>query len=201
MERNGLIEGARSGLFTTSKWAYQPLHQVTEYVKRLGIVLSMNATIEEDSSQTCGELARQFNTSSETVRLHLHHLGKTYRLSKWVPQTLLEVHKQQRMAACLSLLSRHRSASIFNRVLTSDEKWVLYDTPKRSKHWLSRTAQDHLCTHARLCFVSAGLIVKWFTMSCYQRAKRPLRTCIRSNSNVHNRRRRSHHWLIERVIA
>ncbi|GFY68431.1 histone-lysine N-methyltransferase SETMAR [Trichonephila inaurata madagascariensis] len=71
------------------------------------------------------------------VRLHLYRLGKTYRLSKWVPHTLLEVHKQQRVGACLSLLSRHRSASIFNRVLTSDEKWILYDTPERSKHWLS----------------------------------------------------------------
>ncbi|GFY73133.1 hypothetical protein TNIN_255581 [Trichonephila inaurata madagascariensis] len=35
------------------------------------------------------------------VRLHLHHLGKAYWLSKWVPHTLLEVHKQQRMSACL----------------------------------------------------------------------------------------------------
>ncbi|GFX50516.1 histone-lysine N-methyltransferase SETMAR [Trichonephila clavipes] len=70
------------------------------------------------------------------VRLHLHRLGKTYRLSKWIPHTLLEVHKQ-RVAACLSLLSHHHSASILNRALTSDEKWVLYDTPKRSKHWLS----------------------------------------------------------------
>ncbi|GFS59105.1 histone-lysine N-methyltransferase SETMAR [Trichonephila inaurata madagascariensis] len=59
---------------------------------------------------------------------------KTYRLSKWVPHMLLEVRKQQRVAACLSLLSRHHSASIFNRMLTSDKKWVLYDTPKRSKH-------------------------------------------------------------------
>ncbi|GFY50598.1 histone-lysine N-methyltransferase SETMAR [Trichonephila inaurata madagascariensis] len=91
----------------------------------------------EDSSQTCGEFSRQFNTSSETVKLHLHRLGKTYRLSKWVPHTLLEVHKQQRVAACLSLLSRQLSASIFNRVLTNDEKWVLYDTPKRFKYWLS----------------------------------------------------------------
>src|SRR5215813_6280414 len=36
----------------------------------------------------------------------------------------------------MSLLFCHRTAPIFNRVLTSDEKWVLYDTPKRSKHWL-----------------------------------------------------------------
>ncbi|GFV23932.1 transposable element Tcb1 transposase [Trichonephila clavipes] len=35
---------------------------------------ALQAAIEEDSSQTCGELGRQFNTSSETVRLHLHRL-------------------------------------------------------------------------------------------------------------------------------
>ncbi|GFY52112.1 histone-lysine N-methyltransferase SETMAR [Trichonephila inaurata madagascariensis] len=90
---------------------------------------ALQAAIEEDSSKTSGELARQFNTSSEMVRFHLHRLGETYRLSQWVPHTLLEVHKQQRVAAYLSLLSRHRNASIFNRVLTSDEKWILYDTP------------------------------------------------------------------------
>ncbi|GFX10751.1 histone-lysine N-methyltransferase SETMAR [Trichonephila clavipes] len=98
---------------------------------------ALQVAIKENRSQTCGELARQFNTSSETVRFHLHLLGKTYKLSKWVPHTLLEVHKQQREATCLSLLSRHRSESIFIRVLTSDEKWILYDTPKHSKHWLS----------------------------------------------------------------
>ncbi|GFV81849.1 histone-lysine N-methyltransferase SETMAR [Trichonephila clavipes] len=38
----------------------------------------LQAAIEEDSSQTCGELARHFNTSSETVRLHVHRLGKMY---------------------------------------------------------------------------------------------------------------------------
>ncbi|GFX26873.1 histone-lysine N-methyltransferase SETMAR [Trichonephila clavipes] len=80
----------------------------------------LQTAIEEDSSQTCGELARQFNTSCETVRLHMHHLNKMYRLSKWVPHKLLEVHKQQRVAAYLSLLSRHRNASIFNRVLIRD---------------------------------------------------------------------------------
>ncbi|GFT01841.1 histone-lysine N-methyltransferase SETMAR [Trichonephila clavipes] len=86
--------------------------------------VALQAAIEEDSSQTC-ELAREFSTSSEKVRLHLHRLGKTYRLSKWVPHTLLEVHKQRRVAACLSLLSCHLSASMFNRALTSDEKWAL----------------------------------------------------------------------------
>ncbi|GFV23685.1 hypothetical protein TNCV_3425901 [Trichonephila clavipes] len=87
------------------------LHQVTKYVKRLEIALSMNvrqgigfensgreicpfvinhehddealqAAIKEDSSQMCGELARQFNTSNETVRIHLHRLVSSV---PWLP--------------------------------------------------------------------------------------------------------------------
>ncbi|GFW67365.1 hypothetical protein TNCV_2595981 [Trichonephila clavipes] len=38
---------------------------------------TLAVAIEEDSSQTCSEHAKQFNTSSETVRLHLHRLSKT----------------------------------------------------------------------------------------------------------------------------
>ena len=57
----------------------------------------LKAAIEEGSSLTCGELARQFNVSDETVRLHLHRLDKAYKLSKWVPHTLLEVPKGQRL--------------------------------------------------------------------------------------------------------
>ena len=108
---------------------------------------ALQAAIEDDSSQTCAELARQFNVSAEAVKLQLHRLGKAYKLSKWVPHTLLDVHNKQRVAACMPLLSRHRTASIFNRLLTSDEKWVLYDTPKRSKHWLS--SQDTVPHTAR----------------------------------------------------
>ncbi|OWR48199.1 SETMAR protein [Danaus plexippus plexippus] len=32
--------------------------------------------IEQDSSQTCQALALQFNVSDETIRMHLHQLGK-----------------------------------------------------------------------------------------------------------------------------
>ena len=61
---------------------------------------------------------------------------------------LSEVLKRQRVAACVSLLSKHHTASLFNWVLTSDEKWVLYKTPKHSRHWLS--PQDAVPHTARL---------------------------------------------------
>ncbi|GFU04236.1 histone-lysine N-methyltransferase SETMAR [Nephila pilipes] len=98
----------------------------------------LQAAIEEDSRLKCNEYAKQFNISDETIKLHLYLLGKMYRLFKGALHILLEVHKRQRVALCMSLLSHPRTASIFNLVLTSEEKWILYDIPKHSKHWLSR---------------------------------------------------------------
>ncbi|GFW64699.1 histone-lysine N-methyltransferase SETMAR [Trichonephila clavipes] len=165
--------------------------------------------IEEGSSQTCGELTRQFNTSSEKVRLHLRRLGKTYRLSKWVPHTLLEVHKQQRVAASLSLLSRHSSASIFNRVLTSEEKWVLYDTPKLSKHWLS--PQDTIPHSARppMHPRKIMLCVLWTCRQVVQYELLPTGQVVTADLFLQKLEfvqhshciRRSQHWLIERVYC
>ncbi|GFX00177.1 histone-lysine N-methyltransferase SETMAR [Trichonephila clavipes] len=164
-------------LVRSSKRTYQSLHQVTEYSKRLWIWLSMNVRQGIDFKNSGWEICPSVikleqdgpHALDDEALLHLQRLSKTYRLSKGVSHTLLEVHKQQLVAACLSLLSRHQSASIFNRVLTSDEKWVLHDTPKRSKHWLS--TQDTIPHSARspmhLRKMSGGLVVKWFTMSCY----------------------------------
>ncbi|GFW18929.1 histone-lysine N-methyltransferase SETMAR [Trichonephila clavipes] len=228
--------------FMTSKWAYQPLHQVAEYVKRLGIVLSMNVRqgfafknpgreicssvikLEQDDhkpwmTKPCRrplwrtvvkrvEFTRQFSTSSETVRLHLHRLGTTYRLSKWVSHTLLEVHKQERVAACLSLLSRHRSASIFNRVLTSGEKWVLYDTSKRTNYWLS--PQDTAPHSARppmhprkimLCvWWTCRQVVRYELLPTGQTVTADLysQQLERVQQALHQM---SQHWLIERVYC
>lgn len=56
---------------------------------------ALKAAMQEDNSQTCGELTKYFQVSDETVRLHLHCIGKTYKLSKWVPHILLGANKQQ----------------------------------------------------------------------------------------------------------
>ncbi|XP_035209264.1 histone-lysine N-methyltransferase SETMAR-like [Stegodyphus dumicola] len=122
---------------------------------------ALRTAIESDRSQTCVELAAHFQVSDETIGLHLHLIGKAYKLSKRVPFSLFEANKQQRVAACLSLLTRHHNASIFDRVLTSDEKWVQYDTPRRSRHWLSpRGSVPHT---ARLLHPRKIILCIWCT--------------------------------------
>lgn len=62
----------------------------------------------------------------------------TYRRhTSRVQHSLSEANRQQQVMACFSFLFRHHNVPIFDRVLTSDEKWALYDTPKNAKHWLS----------------------------------------------------------------
>ena len=73
---------------------------------------------EQDSSQTCQDLALRFNVSDETICLHKHQLGKCWKLSKWV-------------------LSHHNLVPFFDRMLMCDEKWIMYCNKKRTYHWLA----------------------------------------------------------------
>ncbi|GFV71228.1 uncharacterized protein TNCV_2429751 [Trichonephila clavipes] len=101
----------------------------------------------------------------------------------------------------------YSSASIFNRVL-SDEKWVLYVTPKCSEHWLPPQGTVSYSARPPMHPSKIMLCVWWtcrqmFTMNSYQQAKQSLQTCIRINWNVYNRHciRRSQHWLVERMYC
>ena len=60
---------------------------------RAGRPISLNndnlkAAIESDLSLTCHKLASRFHVSDETIRLHLHQLGKRWNISSWVPYEL-----------------------------------------------------------------------------------------------------------------
>jgi histone-lysine N-methyltransferase SETMAR len=92
------------------------------------------AAIEADNGQTWEEVAQQFKVSAETMRLHLCYLGKTNKLSRWVPHEVTVAQKAALADACWSLLSRQRKDPFLDRLLTCDEKWVLYDTPRRPPH-------------------------------------------------------------------
>jgi hypothetical protein len=83
------------------------------------------AAVEADNGQTWEDVAQQFKVSAETLCLR--------KLSRWVPHELTVAQQAALADACLSLLSR----PFLDRFLTCDEKWVLYDTPRRRHHWLA----------------------------------------------------------------
>ena len=93
--------------------------------------------IESDPTQTCKELAGRFCVDEETIRLHLHQIGKVWRPCKWVPHALTERQKRERFDVCKMLLQRHQENPFLDHLVTCDEKWILHENTRLGHHWIT----------------------------------------------------------------
>ncbi|XP_075862154.1 histone-lysine N-methyltransferase SETMAR isoform X2 [Microcebus murinus] len=98
----------------------------------------LKAVVEANPSQPTRELAARFDVSIPTILDHLKQIGKVKKLNRWVPHELSERQKRNRLEACLCLLSRHKGEPFLHRIITCDEKWILFDNRKRSARWLDK---------------------------------------------------------------
>lgn len=98
---------------------------------------ALRAVVEEDPRQTLDELQERIGIDRTTIFRHIKAMGKTSKAGVWVPHQLTEGNKLQRASICNSLLSRNKNDPFLERIVTGDEKWVMYDNPKRRKQWLS----------------------------------------------------------------
>jgi histone-lysine N-methyltransferase SETMAR len=98
---------------------------------------ALRTLIEDDPRQSTRELAKKFNCSNSTIDHHLHAIGKINKHGVWVPHEMSAQCKSQRSAICASLLSRHDTEPFLERIVTGDEKWVLYVNQENKNQWLS----------------------------------------------------------------
>ncbi|KFD56676.1 hypothetical protein M513_02352 [Trichuris suis] len=70
-------------------------------------------------------------------------MGKIQKYGKWVPHSLSESAKTDRLNTCKELLKNHRKKSFLWRIVTRDEKWVLYDNPKRKNIGCTQVKRPH----------------------------------------------------------
>lgn len=93
--------------------------------------------IDENPKQSTEELATILGCHAETIRLHLHEIGKSYRAGRWEPYDLTGMQKSLRVTMCTASLTRHDQDPFWKRIVASDEKWVAYKNPDHQKQWLS----------------------------------------------------------------
>jgi histone-lysine N-methyltransferase SETMAR len=65
-------------------------------------------------------------------------MGKSKKLHKWVAHELSENQTNRRYEVCFTLLLRNKNDPFLDRIVTCDEKLILYDNRRRSAQWLDK---------------------------------------------------------------
>ena len=89
--------------------------------------------IENIRRNTTREIAEKLNISHTCVERHLNQLSYVNKLDIWVPHKLNEIQLTKRISICDSLLKRNETDPFLKRIITGDEKWVVYDNVMRKR--------------------------------------------------------------------
>ncbi|VDP47873.1 unnamed protein product [Heligmosomoides polygyrus] len=92
--------------------------------------------VEEDPHKGTREIAKVLGVSHNTAARHLQEIGKTKKLERWVPHELSEEQRNRRYEISSALLLRNETDPFLDRIVTCDEKWIMYDNRRRSAQWV-----------------------------------------------------------------
>jgi len=93
--------------------------------------------LDINSAQTEKELAYQLGVTQQAISIRLQTMGKVQKEGRWVPHELSEDNKNRWRNTVLTLLLKVRKKDFLHKIITGDEKWILYDNPKHRKLWVN----------------------------------------------------------------
>jgi hypothetical protein len=75
----------------------------------------LRTIIEADPRKTTRKFAEELNVGHSTVVRHLHQIGKSKKLDRWVQHELNENHKIRPYEICSALLLRNKNYPFLDR--------------------------------------------------------------------------------------
>lgn len=94
-------------------------------------VEQIRAFIDSDRQITIREIAARLKIGKSTVSEHLSKVGMVKKLDVWVPHELTEKNLMDRISICDSLYKRNENDPFLKRIVTGDEKWIVYNNVER----------------------------------------------------------------------
>ncbi|GFU62053.1 mariner Mos1 transposase [Trichonephila clavipes] len=92
--------------------------------------------LDEDDGKTQEHLSEQLNADQSTVSRRLKAMGKIIKIGRWRPHELTDRQQENRKFVCEMLLSQYKRKSYLHRIVTGNEKWILFDNSKRNRSYV-----------------------------------------------------------------
>lgn len=93
------------------------------------------ALVENDRHLTTDEIGERLNVDRTTVADHLKRLGMVRNMDIWLPHELTERNLMDRVETCENLLRWNEQSPFLKRLVTGDEKWVVYNNVRCQRSW------------------------------------------------------------------
>ncbi|KFD66871.1 hypothetical protein M514_21015, partial [Trichuris suis] len=103
----------------------------------------LQALLDDNSAVTTQELAEALDVHRTTVCLHFHGMGKIQKYGKWVPHSLSESAKTDRLNTCKELLKNHRKKVFFGELSRAMKNGSYMATPKEKNIGWTQVKRPH----------------------------------------------------------
>ncbi|XP_025264307.1 histone-lysine N-methyltransferase SETMAR-like [Camponotus floridanus] len=122
---------------------------------------TIKALIDANRRITTREIAERLNLSNSTVHDHLKRLGLISKLDIWVPHVHTERNLCRRVDVCDLVLKRQENNPFLERIITGDEKWVVYNNVKRKRSWTKKDEPAQSTSKADIHKKKVMLSISW----------------------------------------
>ncbi|XP_043498852.1 histone-lysine N-methyltransferase SETMAR-like [Polistes fuscatus] len=110
----------------------------------------IKAIIDSDRYSTTRDIAEKLNVSNTCIEKKLQKLGYVRKLDLWIPRQLKEIHLAQCISICDSLLKLNKIDSFLKRLITGDEKWIVYNNVNQKRSWMMQDEPAHTTSKAEV---------------------------------------------------